>query len=53
METLALVPAVVEIVSLVVAAASIAANFTKTDADNVWIARIGKVVNFFALNFRR
>jgi len=45
-------PVYLEIASFVVMAASGIANLTKTDSDNIWIARIGKLINFFALNFR-
>lgn len=45
-------PQYLEIASLVIAAASVVANLTKTDSDNKWIARISKIINLFALNFR-
>jgi hypothetical protein len=45
--------AIAQIASYVVLAASVVANFTKTETDNIWIARISKVVNFFALNLKK
>jgi len=37
-------------ITYVVTAASIVAKFTTTETDDIWIARILKVVDFLALN---
>lgn len=43
----------VQAASLIIAGASLLANFTKTDADNQFLAKIAKIVNMFALNFKK
>lgn len=40
-------------VTSIVTAASAIANLTKTDADNKIIAAISKIINAFALNFKK
>lgn len=45
--------AILNAVALIVAGASILANFTKTDADNAVLAKVSKLVNVLALNFKK
>lgn len=40
-------------ITAVVAGASAIANLTPTDHDNKVISNIGKIINLFALNFRK
>jgi len=42
---------IVTIISYIIAAASLLANFTKSSSDNIWMARIGKFFDMFAANY--
>ena len=44
---------IIQIVTSVIAAASLIANLTPTDADNAVIATISKFINALALNFKK
>lgn len=44
---------VITIVTSVVTIASVIANFTKTDADNKFVAKISAFVNLLAFNFKK
>lgn len=43
----------IQIATAVIAAASLVANLTPTDADNKFIAVLAKLVNGLALNFKK
>jgi hypothetical protein len=43
----------IAIVTGVVTVASLVANLTPSDKDNGWVAKIAKVVNYLALNFKK
>lgn len=45
--------AVVQAASLIIAGASILANFTKTETDNKVLAAISKVINILAVNIKK
>lgn len=44
---------IIAVLTSLVTSASLIANFTKTDSDNKAVAKVGKIVNFVALNFKR
>jgi len=44
---------VISLISYIIAAASILANFTKSSSDNIWMARIGKFFDMFAANYNK
>ena len=39
-----------QIVSYIIAAAAVVAAMTKNESDNVWVARIRKVIDILAIN---
>jgi hypothetical protein len=43
----------IAIVTGVVTVASLVANLTPSDKDNGWVAKVAKVVNYLALNFKK
>lgn len=45
--------AILAIATALVTAASAAANLTPSESDNKFVAILSKVVNFFALNFKK
>lgn len=40
-------------ISMIVAGASVLANFTPTQADNIFLDKISKAINALALNFKK
>lgn len=46
------ITSILTVAGAVVTIASFVANFTKTDADNKFVANLSKIVNMLALNFR-
>jgi hypothetical protein len=45
--------ALIAIVTGIVTVASLVANLTPSDKDNSWVAKVAKVVNYLALNFKK
>jgi len=44
---------IILISTLIVSISSIVANWTKTNVDNEIVAKVSKVVNYLALNFKK
>lgn len=44
---------IIQAASLFIAGASILANFTDTEADNEFLAKLSKWINLAALNFKK
>ena len=44
---------IIQAAALIIAAASLLANLTPTDADNKFLAKASKLIDFLALNWKK